>query len=252
MPLYSARQAAPDLIERDKTQLLEMSLFRGGVQVEVASGTVDLFDADNNLIVDGAAISVVSDSATYSLVDSLVPTTLAFSSIWRQEWLLTVGGDTQLYVRDAHLVRRRLFPGVNLARLYARHTDLQRSLPKGRTSWQHALDEAWDVIVFELITDGRFHYKVVSPWSLNKALMNKALELIFRELSTFVAGQGRYTDLADSYERKYGLAWASLQFEEDRNQDGATDGRQQGPAAIAISAGPVGGGRRRRGGGRRW
>ena len=93
----------------------------------------------------------------------------------------------------------------------------------------------------------------MSPWSLNKVLLFKALELCFIELSTFVRGQGRYTDLANRYERKYTLAWGALQFEEDKDQDGATDGRQSGPAGITTSAGPVRGrgsrfGRR----GRRW
>lgn len=247
--LYSARFNAPDLIEREKTQTLSMSLYRDGSQVTVSSGTIDIFDNNNEKVVDAAAITVVSDSATYSLVDTLVPSTLGYSSLWREEWTLVVAGETIKFTRDAHLVRRRLYPAVDLARLYARHSDLQRSFPKNRTSWQHALDEAWDVVVYDLITDGRFHYKVVSPWSLNKVLLFKALEIAFTELSTFVQGVGRYTELMDRYERKYERAWATLQFEEDADQDGATDGRQSGKAVVVTSAGPT---RGRFGRGRRW
>ena len=75
----------------------------------VTSGTIDLFDNNNEKVVDGEDITVVSNSATRSLASSLVPSTLAYSSIWREEWNLLLSGETAtiLFVRDAHLVRRR-------------------------------------------------------------------------------------------------------------------------------------------------
>ena len=226
---------------------MTLEIYHDGAQVSVTSGAVDVFDGSGAKVVDAGAVVVDSDgAATYALLAAIVPTTEAFSSTWREEWTLIIDGTAHVFVRGAHLVRRLLWPVATERDLLRRHSELKHLIPCDRVSWQHSLDEAWDVMIDMLIEDGRRPYSFVSNESLRRRQIFKALEIAFRELSP--NSNGRYKDLADFYASAFETAWATLQVDQDTDQDGDVDERQSGSAVLVTSAGPM---RRRRTGVRR-
>jgi len=234
---YAARFATPDLIERDKAQTLTLEIFRDGVAVVVTSGTLDLFKADSTLALDVVAVTITDGNPTYSLLAATVPTTEAYSSLWREEWLLVIDGETIRFVRDAHLVRRLVYPVIGQTDILRRHSDLVRQLPQDRTSWQHAIDEAWDTILGRLFAVSKWPYVIVTPWALREVHLYESLAKIIAELTTFTNGRGRYAELRTEYADKADTAWARVQFDQDVDQDGATDDRTGGRSTITTSAG---------------
>lgn len=238
---YSTQTRAPQFLERAKAQTLVLSLFRGGSQVAITSGTVDVIREDGTKVIDGAAVTVdASGSATYALLAGDTTTSDAFSTRWRVEWTVVVDGETITYREDAHLVRTSPYFSIGEADLLRRHSDLASLYPEGRTSWQHAIDEARDVIWGRLMADARYPYLIVSQWSLREPGLCLALSLVCRELSSYTNGRGRWADLAAHYQACFETLWAGLNFEYDDDQDGDADRREGAQAVVTLTQGPVG------------
>ena len=64
---YSARFWGPCVIQRGQAQDLSCPVYLAGALVAPASGSVSIYNASGEAVVDGAAVSVVSSLATYTL-----------------------------------------------------------------------------------------------------------------------------------------------------------------------------------------
>ena len=240
---YTARIPFPDYLERGRTQLVTLEVYRDGALEAPSSGTFTLIDASGVEQVSAAAVSVVGSRAQYSISAGTLPDTLPLGEGWQGVWSLVFSdGVTREFVRSGALVLRALHPVVTDADLLACYSDLDDLRPANMTSYQGPLDEAWRQLIGRLVGKGRFPYLILDPWSLREIHMEITLSLIFRDFASSV-GEGRYLDLAESHKKTAASAWRSLTFQYDSNHDGRPDGsgdRKGAEPVIYLSNAPRG------------
>ena len=240
---FTARIPFPDYLERARTQLVTLEVYRDGALEAPSSGTFTLIDASGVEQVSAAAVSVVGSRAQYSISAGTLPDTLPLGEGWQGVWSLVFSdGVTREFVRSGALVLRALHPVVTDADLLACYSDLDDLRPANMTSYQGPLDEAWRQLIGRLVGKGRFPYLILDPWSLREIHMEITLSLIFRDFASSV-GEGRYLDLAESHKKTAASAWRSLTFQYDSNHDGRPDGsgdRKGAEPVIYLSNAPRG------------
>jgi len=240
---FTARIPFPDYLERERTQLVTLEVYRDGALEAPSSGTFTLIDASGVEQVSAAAVSVVGSRAQYSISAGTLPATLPLGEGWQGVWsLVFADGVTREFVRSGALVLRALHPVITDADLLACYSDLDDLRPNDMTSYQAPIDEAWRQIIGRLVGKGRFPYLILDPWSLRTIHLETALSLIFRDFASSV-GEGRYLDLAESHKKTAASAWRSLTFQYDSNHDGRPDGsgdRKGAEPVIYLSNAPRG------------
>ena len=240
---YTARIPFPDYLERGRTQLVTLEVYRDGALEAPSSGTFTLIDASGVEQVSAAAVSVVGSRAQYSISAATLPATLPLGEGWQGVWSLVFSdGVTREFVRSGALVLRALHPVVTDADLLACYSDLDDLRPANMTSYQRPLDEAWRQLIGRLVGRGRFPYLILDPFSLREIHLETALSLIFRDFASSV-GEGRYLDLAESHKKTAASAWRSLTFQYDSNHDGRPDGsgdRKGAEPVVYLSNAPRG------------
>jgi hypothetical protein len=236
----TARFLLPDLLERGRANALSCPLYQDGGKVHPteAGSTISIFDPSNTARVDGAAVTVASNIATYSYTPA---TTLALDEGWRVEWTLIVSGVTHVFRNDAALCRARLYPVVTDADLFRRVRGLD---PNGGspmssvTNYQDYLDEAWSEIQRRLINRGRRPNLVMEPSALRDCHLNLTLALIFEDFSVTLTET--YADRAELYRRHYNDAWGQIRFSYDENDDGVAEpGKESSVGTFWLGSAPV-------------
>ena len=102
----------PLSIERGKTQTLSMPIFSSGTAITPTSGTITIFDSGNNKIVDAGLVVISNGIATYSLLSSVIPSTLSLDHNWLIEWTLVISGVTEIIRQQAALTLRTFYPVI--------------------------------------------------------------------------------------------------------------------------------------------
>ncbi len=231
---YSTRARLSADIERDRTTVLSFPLYRDGALAAPASGTITVYNAANQAIVDAAVVSIVASVATYSMLPATVAGE-AFGGGWRIEWLLVMADTyTHCYRQDASLVRCRLAPVVVDADLTARHSDLNAQLPAGTTSWQTWLDTAWEDVVGRLEGMGRRPYLVIEPKALRPVHLYTALEIICRDLGGTGDESNKWSKLAVHYGEQVKEAWAHCGLVYDETNAGRADATRRKSAVASV------------------
>lgn len=231
--LYSARFIGPELIERDRANLLKAPIYRSGALVAPASGTVSIYDSGGSAIVDAAAVTVSASVAQYSLASATV-SAKNFGSGWRIEWSLAMPDSvTHTFRRSAALVRRALYPVITDTDLTELHSDLSTLRPANLTSYQQYIDSAWHDIIDMLINAGNFPYLVMEPSAFRRVHLYKTIEIISRDFSTSFGDGSKWDGLADVYEMKFDKSWGKLNFIYDSDDDGEPDSRKR-PASPVM------------------
>jgi len=231
---YSARIPFPDFLERARTQLVKLEVYRDGALAAPSSGTVSIYDESDTAIVDAAAVTVVSSVAQYSLSAATIPATTPVGEGWRIEWALVMpDGITHTFRRSAALVLRALYPVVTDVDLTAMYTDLADLRPTALSSFQGYIDEAWRQILGRLIGKGRMPYLILDPWSLREIHLETSLALIFRDFASSM-GEGRYLELAESHKKEAAFAWNGLTFQYDEDHDGKADTQRRKGAEPVV------------------
>tara|TARA_Y100001963_G_scaffold22945_1_gene30213 strand:+ start:120 stop:887 length:768 start_codon:yes stop_codon:yes gene_type:complete len=222
---YTARIPFPDYLERGRTQLVRLEVYRDGALVSPTSGTFSLYDASHVAQIDAAAVTIASSRAQYSINAASLPASLPVGEGWQEEWALTFSdGVTRTFRRSAALVLRAVHPVITDADLLACYSDLDDLRPSDMSSYQGPIDEAWRQIIGRLVGRGRFPYLILDPWSLREIHLETTLSLIFRDFASSI-GEGRYLDLAESHKKTAASAWRSLSFDYDTDHDGKSDGK---------------------------
>ena len=90
---YSARFRLPTLIQRGVTQRIACPIYRDGALVAPISGTITIRDAAGALVVDAAAVSVVSSIAEYAVTTS---STIDLEEGWQVVWTFVIDAATTL------------------------------------------------------------------------------------------------------------------------------------------------------------
>lgn len=238
---YAPAFSAPDLIERAKAQRLSLPVYYDGALVVPSSAVLSLYDPSNVAVLDSVACTIASGTAVYDLLAASVPATYAPSQRWREEWTLTMtDGQVHTFRRDAHLCLRRLYPVIGSGDLVARHHDAATLIRRGK-SLQGYVDGAWDTVIYRLLGDSRYPQQVMTPWGLREAHLALSLHRLFLDAMLNVAGEDKYSKLADYYGEEYKQAWAGLRFTVDLDEDNkapSDDETMQGAPVIMLGGAP--------------
>jgi hypothetical protein len=224
--IYQARLLLPDLIERGRTNALSCPVYKDGALSAPSSGTVSVYNAANEVVINAASVTVAASIATYSLTSATL-SGRALEDGWRVEWALLMGDSTvHTFRNDAALVRYQLAPVVTDLDLYRLHPDLNpsdgASIVASGTNYQTWLEESWTTLQLRLINAGNRPNLVMSPSALREYHLYATLELIARHFSTST-GQGKWQALAESYATRAEKAWDVLKFTYDADDDGVAD-----------------------------
>jgi len=232
---YTASIPFPSFIERNRDQVVDLSIYRDGALVAPVSGSYTLIDANGDAVVSAAAVSIVADVAQYAIPAATLPDTLQVGDGWQEEWALTFSDSVvRTFRRSACLVLRALYPVVTDADLLACYTDLDDLRPNGMTSYQGFIDESWRRVVGRLVSKGSFPFLILEPWALREYHLETTLALIFSDFGTSVGEGGRYIELSEAHKRTAASAWRNMNFIYDADHNG-----KPGKKGRRVAAEPV-------------
>lgn len=220
---YAPRIRVTETLERGKTQLTEISIFRDGAQVVPTSALYTLHKPGSGEVVKDVTGSISgAGTVTYSHSAGQLADTLTLGEGYVQEWTLTIAGSDYVFRRMAALVRRRLYPVISDIDLTATYSDLESLRPSSMASYQNFIDEAWITMMNRMRTEGGgYSYLVMSPSSFRAAHLNLSLYFIFRDFhSSLGQSQGRYLDLAQEHWKQYQSEYELINFIYDEDHDG--------------------------------
>lgn len=223
---YAPRFRLPDLIERGKDYPISCPVYRSGSLVAPTSGTVTVYDDDENAIVDGASVTVSGSTATYT-VAAAATSGKDLGDHWRIEWSLTMpDSHTHVFGNDAQLVRFRFYAPITAQDIYDRIANLdpdQDPIHSRTDGFQTFIDEADVEIQHRLLARGNRPALVMSPTAFRSVYLTLTLALIFENFSTTL--NEAYDAKAEMYRRQYEAAWSRLSFRYDADEDGVADKR---------------------------
>lgn len=232
---FSGPEGLPRMIKRGENQVLDITWFQDGAAIiaPVVSATVTLKQGSRVLVSNApAVIGGPTYSATYNLAAG-VTADLSLSDTMLEIWTLTNATGSVTARRSGHLVRTILYPMVTDSDLIARHARIEDIRPPTVSNFTSYIDLAWEIINRDLLKKGRRPELVLDSYALIDMHIYKALELIFRDATTFV-GDGRYADLAERYGLAYVDEWENVQFRYDRNTNDALEDGEREAASPSI------------------
>lgn len=232
-PLYSARIAYPDLVERARLQTVSLEIYRDGALVEPDSGTFSLYSPSGTAIVSAAPVVVASSIATYALAAAAIPATLTLGRGYREEWPLVIDGVLHTFRRDAALVLHAAYPVITDADLISLYSDFARHLASGTTTFQPKIDEAWKRIVGRLEQMGVLLEHVVTSWSLREVHLELTFHLICLDFHR--AQGGRWGELAAGHKKEFEIAMGRMKFVKGTGADGQADSDDRQTANHGVT-----------------
>ena len=236
--LYSFRVPYPDVIERERAQVLTLEAYRDGARasVTIAGSSFTLWKPDGTKLVDAAAITSPSGLATYSLAAPASTSTLGEG--WLEEWACVMpDGTTHTVRREAAMALRTLHPPACDADILEDYPNLTAQLGSYATSFQGFLDSTWKRILRKLITDGHFSYKIMSAGSFFDAHLHGALFRAFRFMWRHQPSE-TWKGLWEYHESEAKAAW-STNFTADSDHDGKADSTNRAPLSAVVHVNPA-------------
>jgi hypothetical protein len=230
-PNYTARFELPEEIERGRAETIQCPVYLDGSLVAPSSGTVSVFNANNEAVVDEQAVSINADIAEYDIGSSVMDNE-ELSTGWQVRWTLTISGADFVFINSAALVRSRLWPVVADTDLFRRCPSIDPSdsgVITSETDYQSYLDGAWIEIMHRVMAKGNRPWLIMEPTALRNAHMYFTLFMIFDGLAARSPDNDRRMQAEDFY-KQYEEAWRELQFEYDYDQDGFAEGIERKPS----------------------
>lgn len=237
------RQAAPDLIVRNRQNAVEVELEVDGAAPTIDSATVSLLKPDGTAVVSNEAATVVGGRATYTIPAATLPSTLTpIGEGWQLVWSLTIGGVAQpLIDREAALILRPLHPVITDVDLEDSYPDISRDRGSVASLLQWR-NEAWKRIIGRLIQTGHITYQIKSGWVFREAHIEATLWLFYRWLAKNQPASGDWMELANTHRDNYHAAYDRINFTVDRDNDGRPDNpnqRQAARRALHVNGAPT-------------
>lgn len=259
--MIRGRKKVPDWRERGATHLLSFPLAGddGKTTVIPTSGTLTLYKPDGTKLIDAQATTnrLVDPKSGLLTTDTVkgvqaasyeatIPADATLGERWLQEWVLTatVGGTTQVmtFKHEMALVRQVIYPVIVESDLTeGRHRNLDDVLKdSAHDSLVDYIDEAWYVLVGNLIKNGQYPYRVLSSWAFRLYHIYSSLELLFRDACTNQPKDAGYRKQLEDYTELSKSEWKSLIATLDRDNDGlpsSTETQQivSGSSSLATS-----------------
>ena len=233
---YAPRIRVPQMIQRGRNQLVELSIYRNGGIITPTSATYQLLDEDGTEIISTSSASIVDSKAQYTIQSTDVPNTMTLSDGLFELWEVEISGVFYTFQRPAYLCRRPLYPCISDIDLEASYSDLANLLPDDYTDgWQRYIDEAWVRILERLRQQGNLPYLITDPQSLRSSHLELALALIWRNMhSSLGQSNGRYLDLYKEHIKTYEYQWKQISFRYDMDEDGRADDVDKRRAAFPM------------------
>ena len=234
---YSARIRTVELLERNKSQVTEIKIYRDNAQIVPTSAKYTLYEPNGSKIIDDLGASVaVSGTISYTHPSSDLPKTRVLGEGYVQEFKPTISGVEYIFRRMTALVQRKLYPVISDIDLTAVYADLESLRPSTISSYQRYIDEAWYTILRKVRNQGRgFEYLVMSAESFAESHKHLTLYLIFRDFhSSLGQSNGRFLDLAHEHHRLFTYEFDSLNFIYDQNSDLIADDPDKRTASQPV------------------
>ena len=219
---YSNNTRTVTLLERNRSQLTEIKIFRDGSQVVPTNVTYTLLKPNGGKLVEAQTGSIdVHGTCSYTLSTSQLSKTLTLGEGYVEDWHITISGNVFRFRRMAAVVLRRLYPVVSQEDLIACYSQLASLLPSNLTSYQKYLDTSWEKILRKIRSQGSgYEYLVCSPESFFDAHLHLTLSLIFYDFhSNLGAETSRFYDLGTQHQQDYVDEWSNVKFVYDESHN---------------------------------
>lgn len=226
MTIYAARIRIPELVEREKSNLIELKIYRDNTQIVPTDATFTITDPDNVKIKDVITATIsVEGTLNYTLSAADLPSTLNLGEGYMLEWSATISGTIYIFRRTLSVVRRRLYPVISDIDLISTYSDLANIRPSTLTSYQKYIDEAWYTMLMRMRGEGAgYEYLILTPESLRSSHLNLTLYYIFRDFhSSMGQSNGRYLDLAKEHHSIYEVEYSRVSWVYDEQHTGHAD-----------------------------
>ena len=225
--IYAPRIRYIELLEREKSNITELKIYRDGVQVVPTSATYTLVRPDGVGVVQDIAANIDGDGTlTYTHPSNHFPSTITLGEGYIQTWTTTISTKEYTFRRAVAVVLRRLYPTVSDADLEQEYSDLSSLRPSSLSSYQTYIDSSWFEILRRIRRTGMgYEYLVLTPESFHDALLHLSLYKIFRDFhSSLGQSNARYFDIANSHYSMYQQEYSSINFLYDvQHEDQADD-----------------------------
>lgn len=221
---YAPQIKVPELLERGKSQLSELPIYRNGALVAPTNVTYTLLAPDGTKLIDGAAGTYPGNIPQYTHATNLLKDQ-QLGEGYIQEWNITIIGRVYTFRRMCAVVLRRLYPVVSDADLTSTFSQLVDLRPSSLSSYQTYIDEAWYTMIQRMRNEGGgLEYLVMSPEAFRSAHQNLALYYIFRDFhSSLGQSNGRFLDLSTEMYNQYKSEWKQINFVYDHSHKGSSD-----------------------------
>jgi hypothetical protein len=237
-PIYTARVKIPTIIERARSQVVKLEIYRDGSLQAPSAGTYTLTNPSGDTASAGS-VTVSGSIANYTIGAADIPATVQLGEGWLEEWALTIAGTVQTFRRPASMVKRALYPVIADPDLTAVYSDLGDVRPSSLSSYQSYIDEAWFEIVSRIRGKGDFEYLIMDPQVLRGPHRDLTLYLIFRDFHSTI-GEGRYLELAQEHREVFEGRFKEISYRYDYDHDGeledAESRRAFGPVVYTSNA----------------
>lgn len=224
-------------IEKTRVTELSLGLYQDGALVAPSEGTVSVYNAGGESVVNGAAVSITSNKAFYSTTIGDYSAE-ALGMGWRIEWSLVMpDGFTHTVRQDASLVRVRLPIPISHVDLLARHSDLD---DQGVTDFDDYLEEAHFEVIARLEAKGRRPYLVMDASALRMVYLYTALAIVCGDYAGTGSAENSWRFDEEKYRNLAREAWAEVTFSYDEDDDGKEDGasRAGGTSVLWLGGAP--------------
>jgi hypothetical protein len=239
MPLtdYSAPFLTPTYMELTRDNPLTLTVYYDGQVCAPVSGTISVYNPQNQAVVNAGAVTVGVDGvASYTVTAPML--TAGNASLgrgYRVEWSLLMDDDyTHVFRNTAAVVRIRHSNPVATGDLLKRHPDLDEYLPSGQGSWQTQLDAVWADTVARLEANAKRPYLITTEFALRPYVLAEALALICLSLSGTGADDNKWSRLAEYYRIQANSAWSDMSFEYDESDTGQSSPNRRTAAVPSI------------------
>ena len=238
--LYSPQIRIHNVMQRGKTSVNSLPIYRDGAKVAPSSGTYTLKGPDGTVLVDAQAVSIAADTASYTVSAVVLKDTLTLSDSYLELWSLTIGTEVIDFIRPAAVARSCLFPVISDIDLEQLYSDL--SSIRATASMQPYIDESWYMIVSRIRMAGSLEYLIMDPQALREAHINLCMYLFWRDCNSsgLDPAGGRYMALAGEHRELYEQSYSRINFRYDEDQSGdiADEGERVSIRPMMYTAAP--------------
>ena len=211
---------------RGQANTSQLSFELAGAAVTPASVAYSLLSPVGTAIVDAAAATVTTGTASYALTSTHLPATADLSAGYLERWAITYdSGDPATYERTVTVGRRTMAPPIGQTDLEERYPNLarQRSGVPQIADYQTLINQAWSDIIGALVSRGTLPNKIVQPSALRNVHIHRSLQLIYENFAMAQPDRGNWLEFAKTAEDRYTAAWSAATAQMDEDDDGVPD-----------------------------